>query len=408
MTPKKGLTVLEFYKTKYRAYLIDKSGNISILFGVVLTLIMLATAIAIDFSRMTTVSAKLKDLGDNAAIAGAYVAESDPDNRRQHVLNSLEHNGYFSDASYGSSEPIIIFDDEAREVTVRMEAPMNMLFGGFLGGDKPVSSESIVSYLTEEITPVSISFALDVSGSMRDSTKDGRVKIDVLKGATASLFNSMSASVKDPQNLRKNLRTGMTAYNTEVVALMPMEWGWESLDASVDNLIADGGTNSTPALQASLDQLVLDKHKPEGLRRFIIFMTDGDNNQPEWDEESNAICLDAKNQGIEIYSVAFAAPEKGEALLFDCASPNAGSKGGKGKGNNNRGANANGNSNANSNLNSADGTACNAGNGQGHGYGRCKDQKSEHYFDADDAEAFEAAFKRIGEEIAKIDLRIKS
>jgi len=378
-------------------YARDTRGNIAILFGVTLTVILFAIATAIDFARMTSVSAKLNDLTDGAALAGAFVADSHPDTRRQNVLNSLTENGYYSSSEYGAVEPEIIFDDQNREVRVRIEAPLGLLFSGVLGGDKPIFSESVASYLTEEITPVSISFALDVSGSMGDDTPEGEAKIQVLKDATRTLFSAMESSVRNPAELREILRTGMTAYNTEVVATEAMDWGWDSLETSVDDLFADGGTNSTPALEASLNQLVDDFHKPAGLRQFIIFMTDGNNNEVDangnsvnWDADSYAVCLDAQAQGIEIYSVAFSAPEKGQALLFDCASPNEN------------------NPNGNGNEVDENGEPCNAGAGVGHGYGRCKKIKSEHYFDAEDAEAFEAAFRRIGEEIAKIDLRIKS
>ena len=44
------------------------------------------------------------------------------------------------------------------------------------------------------------------------------------------------------------------------------------------------------------------------LNRFMIFMTDGDNNYSSDDTETKALCDQYKADGIEIYSVAFEAP----------------------------------------------------------------------------------------------------
>jgi len=148
----------------------------------------------------------------------------------------------------------------------------------------------------------------------------------------------------DKAKLAKALRTGMSAYNTELVNRLDMDYGWDGLEDAVDDLIADGGTNSVPALQNSYDQLLADRvfRKNQGedisnLIEYVIFMTDGDNNMPEWDDESAAICEAMKNDGIELFSVAFDAPEKGEALLLDCASSNAGQPNSNGDNDNDNG-----------------------------------------------------------------------
>jgi len=90
-------------------------------------------------------------------------------------------------------------------------------------------------------------------------------------------------------------------------------------------------------------------------------MTDGDNNMPEWDDESAAICEAMKNDGIELFSVAFDAP----------------------KGN---------------------------GKAKGHCTGKDKEkmeeEKSQYYFDASDSKAFTKAFDEIGESIAQVYIRL--
>ena len=55
-------------------------------------------------------------------------------------------------------------------------------------------------------------------------------------------------------------------------------------------------------------------------RRHIVFMTDGDNNYTSADTETKATCETAKAAGVQIFSVAFMAPSKGQKLLQYCAS----------------------------------------------------------------------------------------
>jgi hypothetical protein len=48
-------------------------------------------------------------------------------------------------------------------------------------------------------------------------------------------------------------------------------------------------------------------------------MTDGDNNANSYDTATKKTCDSAKAASIEIYTVAFMAPTKGQALLRNCA-----------------------------------------------------------------------------------------
>lgn len=378
----------------------NKSGGFTIPFAVSVSMLVLGIAVAMDFRHMASTRATLNDLADAAALAGAKVAELDDSERREIVKQMLLSNELTRGRAFGLGEPNIEFDDDTREVRVRLNANLDTLMSGIIGSENMnVSGNSVVGYQTLEIDPVSIAFALDVSGSMGDVTTDGRTKIEVLKTATASLFDAIEDSLPDSTLLHQKIRSGMTAYNTFMVEEFPMNSGWAGLEANVNSLVADGGTNSTPALQNAYDQLKNDTVQPDNLRQFVIFMTDGDNNMPEWDEDSAELCWQMRNEGIEIFSVAFAAPDKGQYLLVDCASPNGTSKGNNGNnGNNNNNGTGPGN------------------NGQGHAYGHFKGKKdlddrkkdkTEYYFDAENAQAFEDAFKAIGKEIGELNIAIK-
>lgn len=49
-------------------------------------------------------------------------------------------------------------------------------------------------------------------------------------------------------------------------------------------------------------------------------MTDGDNNYTSADTSTKKLCDEAKADGLTIYTIAFAAPSRGQQLLSYCAS----------------------------------------------------------------------------------------
>jgi len=392
------------------SYCRDVRGNFAIMFSVIVGILMLAVAVVIETSRMQGQRAAMQDMADAAALAGAYIAKTDVQGRDQIVRDSIGfHQASVSDPSL-TANAIVTFDDESEQVSVTIPRSFSSFFAGVLGKkDLSVAATSIVSYQSEAVDPVSIAFALDVSGSMGDPTNGGAVKIDVLKQSTKLLFTELENASERPDLLVTSVRTGMSAYNTDIVSTENMLWGWNHLENSVDNLIADGGTNSTPALSSAYNQLKFDRSfrisdnpnfQIDKLREYVIFMTDGDNNEIAWDEESATVCETMRADGIEIYSIAFTAPEKGQLLLLDCASWNSGDELDPQSNNGNEGV-----------LSKCMNNGAN-GNGQALGHCEAKSEtegeKSKYYFDAEDAATFKDAFASIGKEIAQNTIRIKS
>ena len=390
----------------WSAYKADRQGNFAIMAAVSVGILIMLVSAAIEITRMGSAKSKLQSITDMAVLAGAIAADSRDENREDVVLAAIAENSYKIAPMTISGEPTVIFDDATKTVKVAIETDINSVLSKFLGnGQLGVSAESESLYAPDAVAPISIAFALDVSGSMNDTTGDGRIKIDTLQSSIGLLFEALEDGSKDKDKLLAVLRTGMSAYNTEMVDSMPMDYGWEDLNDAVGRLYAEGGTNSVPALQNTYDQLLQDRdfrinngEDISNLVEYALFMTDGNNNQPVWDQESAAICSAMKADGIELFSIAFAAEEPGEALLLNCASGDADAETGP----------------TEDQEKNADKCMNNGSDGQGNAFGTCsdndvedlKESKSDYYHDAENSEAFKEAFRDIGESIAQVYIRI--
>lgn len=150
-------------------------------------------------------------------------------------------------------------------------------------------------------------------------------KIEALQDAAAALFAQLNSA--DPS--ATYVRTGLSAYSSYIRGTTNMEWGTASAANYVQNMYASGGTASTKSVKWAYDQLkstnttednahaAKNGQKPD---KFMLFMTDGSNNRSSDDTATKAICDTAKNDGVRIFAVAFAAPTRGQQLLQYCAS----------------------------------------------------------------------------------------
>lgn len=349
-----------------RNFLKDTSGQFSILFAVGASVLMMGSVVAVDMTNLHKTQSRINDIADAAALAGAAASEMNNAKRKKVVKEAIQANMPDDMMSLIAGEPKIRFDDRNKEVTVTFDINSKPFLAGITGKNKiAVQTRSVASYAQSTVSPISIAFALDVSGSMSWQTSDGQVKIQALKDSVNAMFTEIEGQVDDPHQLSRSMRTGMSTYNTALQSKSHMNDGWRHVGAAVNRLSAGGGTNSTPSLEYAYNQIKQDRryrelndpaYSPTSTKEFVIFMTDGDNNRPEWDDSSRIVCDRMKNDGVQVFTVAFAAPMKGRVLLENCASAD----------------------------------------------------KDEHFFDASDAEAFKEAFREIGQEIVARSVRIKA
>ena len=224
----------------------DENGNFAILFSISATLLVIGAMVAIDINQMVNAKTKVAAITDAAALAGAQAF--DQPNRIQVVQEYLTENGNEYLPSTMITNPVIKFDDNTQEVHVSIDAHAELPFAKIMGlKDRAVAYKSVAAY-PDAMDPLTIAFALDISGSMGWSTADGQVKIDTLKSASAQLFQIIENKVKNPSSIDKYIRTGVSAFNSGLAVDQDMDWGFETTRNTVAGLTAGGSTNTFAAL----------------------------------------------------------------------------------------------------------------------------------------------------------------
>jgi Flp pilus assembly protein TadG len=302
-----------------RRWLHDARGNVSIIFGLAVIPLMMSMGMAVDYTNQVRVQQRLAGVADAAALAAAR-ADGDEDARIAVAHRYLTAN---SSVELGNGVTItattVTYDEETNRVTVDITADVETSLMQIAGIDHTTATaRSVTSLEATAGVPVSLALVLDVSGSM-----DWFGKIIDLRNAATSLLDKLDAA----DTTHDRLRTGLVTYSTDIREAIPMDWGIGHIRPTVASLDAYGGTSSIQAVQRARNWMTgpreinhhMDMSEQEPLR-FVIFMTDGDNNDPKDDGKTSKRCDRIKGDGVEIFSVAFQAPARGRALLADCAS----------------------------------------------------------------------------------------
>lgn len=332
----------------------DTRGSIAVLTSVTVLVLIMGVGLAYDTTNIKAAEQRLRNMADQTALAGAVVA------RNGAMIRQDTAKEYFDNARATETQmmvnptPSIVFDDGIAEVEVVLTSSVDTVFMSLFGKSKvDISASSITGYSIDNFDPISVMLVLDVSGSMGEATTGGQTRIEALQDAAKDLFTEMMAASENESILRSTMRTGMVTYNTAVVDSKNLQFDYIHLTPEIDLMFASGGTNSTEALEFARDQLLNDSLQPNW-KGYLVFMTDGNNNDPSFDVASQAYCDEMRDAGYQLFTVGFEAPANGEALLQYCASA------------------------------------------------------PEFYFDSSNSEDLKSAFEQIGREIAQQNIRIKS
>ncbi len=370
----------------------NRDGNFAITTAFVIPVLFGAGSLAVDVASAAMSKRQLQEAADSAALATASAladgkidtsgaAAFAKDFIAGQMANYLSDTTELKDATTATATKST--SGAATSYSVSISSNYTMQFSGLaqVAGFKTtkigVSSQTAGGY-SETQGSVSMFLALDKSGSMdyatstvnaEQSTKTTQYtytetytyecgtqrrpktctgtrqatgtktetnyysKIEALKLAVASLMGQLNTA--DPSHIYA--RTGAVSYDINTYAESKLAWGTAAAKDYVDALEADGGTNSSGAVNVAFTSLTAKNAagndnedathmaKTKQLpKKYIVFMTDGDNNNDKWggrsyDTNTKKTCDDAKAKSIEIYTVAFMAPTTGQALLKYCA-----------------------------------------------------------------------------------------
>ena len=351
----------------------DKRGNFGVATAVLLPVLLASGGVAMDLTRMVQVKSELQNAADSAALAAASAmagkgmtdseatelakkflasqmanlanAASLSDEEKQEMLAALEDGASVQTKTTTSS------GTKNFDVTVeaKYDLPLNAMTQllGFKTASLAATSTAKSSQETQGA--LSMHLVLDKSGSMAWATTTvntakskcsnynesnwGKTvkatspcyltKIEALQAANSSLMAQLETA--DPDH--KYVRTAAVSYNTSAQTASSLAWGTSATLTYVNALVAEGGTASTAAFKAAYNALIAAKEDAAHLAKngqvpdkFIVLMTDGDNNSTSDDTATKSWCDTAKANGITVFTVAFVAPSRGKALLSYCAS----------------------------------------------------------------------------------------
>ncbi|MDQ0321858.1 Flp pilus assembly protein TadG/uncharacterized protein YegL [Pararhizobium capsulatum DSM 1112] len=243
------------------------------------------------------------------------------------------------------------------DVSTKFDVALNPLTQIIGQKTASVSSRSKSEASTEAKNALSMYLVLDQSGSMGENTATvnpdaptkqesytcGKktcvrtvdnylTKIAALKLATANLLTQL----KNADTTSSLVRTGAVSYSSKMMTPTALAWGVTGVQTYVNALPASGSTDSSAAfakaytdVSASTENTAHKNKNGQVPTKYIVFMTDGDNNYynnkststsgDQSDTATRKSCDDARKAGIQVYTIAFMAPTRGQTLLKYCA-----------------------------------------------------------------------------------------
>ncbi|WP_377292299.1 pilus assembly protein TadG-related protein [Rhizobium sp. SG2393] len=359
--------------SKLRCLLMNRRGNFGMLGALTLPVLIGAGGVAMDMATMVMTKHELQDAVDAAALAGASAMAGkgvSEDEAKKIVLNylkgQLSGSSMEKDKSKGTTPEEVASNavvtiatkattGNAKEYTIDVLAGRTVYFtpltGLFGQNSTDIKTAGTATASTESKNAISMYLVLDRSGSMDEKTQtettrtytydcgskwspktctgtyaDYYTKMEALKMAVADLLSTLDNA--DPTATL--VRTGGNSYNSKADTPTNLKWGTKSVKSYVDALVPSGTTNSAPAFVNAYNALMKTSenavHKAKNGQvpsKFIVLLTDGENNVANADSTTKTYCDMARKEKIEVYSIPFMAPKAGQDLLRYCATSDA-------------------------------------------------------------------------------------
>lgn len=348
---------------KLKGMAADRSGNFAIMTALMLPVLIGSAGIAVDLSAAMFRKTELQGAADAAALAASSeLAAGDLRKRggkriaEEHLAGNLSQMGI---EDYDVKVKVTRTPRALLSTTIdwKVDVTVSTVEAGsglvrVLGlGDLDVAVNAVSTSVSGQRNAFSMYFVLDKSGSMLASTDQVKsrttcpyyrlnasatvlyqsssnpcyfTQMEALKNATNAMFAKFETADKDD----KYFRFGAVSYADGIDKNASLAWGTSNAKNTINSLQAQGGTDSSDAFETAYEAVtklseVTTHTLKNGVlapKKYIVFMTDGENNRNGADSSTLSYCTQAKAKGVIIYSVAFNAPAGGKTLLSKCAS----------------------------------------------------------------------------------------
>ena len=356
------MTTLKAIQKSLRNLTVNEKGNFAITTALLLPVLFGTVGVAIDLANVMQFKNKLQAAADSASLAGAAALAAEAKTADQAKLLSKEYldaqmtNGAMAVTGDGSSSsptmasPAVVTVTEepyyitGKKFTVKVDTSYKVPLSGLsklIGfSSMTVAVSSKTESNTKTKSALSMYFVLDRSGSMGSNTSttysttctDSKgkpytctkyyTKIASLQLAVGSLL----AQLKDADPDDMYVRTAAVSYNQSMQTATELAWGSSAVGTYVNALTATGNTDSSAAtewayqkVKATTEDTIHMAKNGKIPARYIVLMTDGENNIASADTKTKKTCDNAKANGVEVFTVAFMAPTAGQNLLKYCA-----------------------------------------------------------------------------------------
>ncbi len=310
----------------------DKNGNVAMMFAISLLPIMLSVGAAVDYTRATNLKSKVTHATDAALLAATAAVMDSVDLDDTAAVNTMlnqEFEPFFlanmaNVGGFNYNGYTLSFDPATKGVTVELDISYETAVLGIIGKENlEMDVIAATGMQVKSGGAISMFLVLDRSGSMGWSNGDGGSKMDSLQTAVNDMISNLKLS--DPN--KKYIRIGAVAYSSHMWSVQNIKWNLDLANNYVQAMYAGGGTDSSDAVRKAYKKLKKPSEQTKHMNKngqvpdlIMVFMTDGNNNNPADDTATINTCNQAKAYGMEIYTVAFQAPSNGQALLSNCAS----------------------------------------------------------------------------------------
>jgi hypothetical protein len=282
---------------------------------------------AIDFGMVMDVRQRAQAYVDASSLRLAA--------EKAQIINSGNANIAFDDASEKKTlsallnalpsarsrgEPVASYADASVRIQASLEYKTFII--GLLGF-RTLQFDVVAqaAYPKSSVKPFSVGFVLDVSDTMNDISTAGQSRLYWLKRSVRTLFSEIQR-IAGPDALSPQvIKVTHASFNDMLMDRGNLTSNYTTTQTEINRYVAYGGTNSSPAMDYVFNKLNNAGLLGEDKLSYVIFLTDGLNNQASSTTYTVRTCDEFKRLGTKI--IAIGLMDTTPRVIKDCASGTA-------------------------------------------------------------------------------------